>query len=182
MKKLTFVILKICLSLNKPFGHSTPHIGKGRILDNYVIKSNKCNQCAFASSYAGNLRQHLKTHSGEKSNKCNQCEYASSYASALKAHLKMHSGEKPNKCNLCDYASAHASNLRTHLKTHSGKSQTNATNANMHALLQAIWGHIYEKTQWWKAEQMRPIWLCILLRKCFEDAFENAQWRKAEQM
>ena len=74
----------------------------------------------------------------QKSNKCNQCEYASSYASALKAHLKMHSGEKPNKCNLCDYASAHAGNLRTHLKTHSGKSQTNATNANMHALLQAI--------------------------------------------
>ena len=29
---------------------------------------------------------------GEKSNKCNQCDYASSYASALRAHLKRHSG------------------------------------------------------------------------------------------
>ena len=101
-------------------------------------ESSKCSLCNFAPSQAHNLRAHMKRHTGEKSNKCNQCEYASSYASALKAHLKMHSGEKPNKCNLCDYASAHASNLRTHLKTHSGKSQTNATNANMHALLQAI--------------------------------------------
>ena len=138
MKKLTFVILKICLSLNKPFGHSTPHIGKGRILDNYVIKSNKCNQCAFASSYAGNLRQHLKTHSGEKSNKCNQCDYASSRAGHLRTHLKIHSGEKSHKCNRCNYASSRASHLRTHLKTQVEKSQTNATNVTMQLFRQAI--------------------------------------------
>ena len=42
-----------------------------------VIKSNKCNQCDYASSQAGGLRRHLKRHSGEKSNKCNQCDYAS---------------------------------------------------------------------------------------------------------
>ena len=34
-------------------------------------KSNKCNQCDYASSRAGHLRRHMKTHSGEKSNKCN---------------------------------------------------------------------------------------------------------------
>ena len=83
------------------------------------VKSNKCNQCDFASYYASALKTHLKTHSGEKSNKCNQCDYASYYASALKTHLKMHSGEKPNKCNLYDYASIKASNFRTHLKMHS---------------------------------------------------------------
>ena len=41
--------------------------------------SNKCNQCEYASSLAGNLKTHLKTHTGEKSNKCNQCDFASSY-------------------------------------------------------------------------------------------------------
>ena len=35
-----------------------------------VIMAIKCNQCNYASSRAGNLREHLKTHSGEKSNKC----------------------------------------------------------------------------------------------------------------
>ena len=34
-----------------------------------VTKSNKCNQCEFASSQAGDLKRHLKTHSGEKPNK-----------------------------------------------------------------------------------------------------------------
>ena len=38
--------------------------------------SKKCNQCGFISSRAGNLRRHMKIHSGEKSNKCNQCDYA----------------------------------------------------------------------------------------------------------
>ena len=72
---------------------------------NNVMKSNKCNQCDYASSRAGNLRTHLKKHSGEKSNKCNQCDYAFSQAGDLRMHLKKHSGEKSNKCNQCDYAS-----------------------------------------------------------------------------
>ena len=84
-------------------------------------RPNKCNQCEYASSEAGNLRRHLRTHSGEKSNKCNQCNYASSDASNLRNHLKTHSGEKSNKCNQCDFASSQASNLRAHLKTHSGE-------------------------------------------------------------
>ena len=62
-----------------------------------VIKSKKCNQCDYASSRAGDLRRHLKTHSGEKSNKCNQCDYASSQAGNLRTHLKTQSGEKSNK-------------------------------------------------------------------------------------
>ena len=86
-----------------------------------VIKSKKCNQCDYASSHAGHLKTHLKTHSGEKTNKCNQCDYASSDTSSLKRHLKTHSGEKSSKCNQCDFASSQAGYLRRHLKTHSGE-------------------------------------------------------------
>ena len=100
-----------------------------------VIKSNKCNQCDYASSQAGDLRRHMETHSQEKSNKCNQCNYASSQAGSLRAHLKMHSGEMLNKCNQCDFASSRAGNLRTHLKTHSGKSQTNATSVSVQPIM-----------------------------------------------
>ena len=32
----------------------------------------------------------------------------------LRTHIKIHSGEKPNKCNQCDYASSQAGNLKTH--------------------------------------------------------------------
>ena len=77
-------------------------------------------------------------HTAEKSNKCNQCDYASSEKGHLRTHLKTHSGEKPNKCNQCDYASSQAGDLRTHFKTTVEKSQANATNVIMPLLMQAI--------------------------------------------
>ena len=38
----------------------------------------------------------MKTHTGEKSNKCNQCDYASSLAGNLRRRLKTHSAIKSN--------------------------------------------------------------------------------------
>ena len=72
-----------------------------------------------------------------KSNRCNQCDYASSYASHLRTHLKTHSGEKSNKCNQCDYVYFRASDLNKHLRKVE-KSQTNATNATMPTFWQVI--------------------------------------------
>ena len=40
------------------------------------------------------MRTHLKTHNEEKSQKCNQCDYASYEAGNLKTHLKRHIDEK----------------------------------------------------------------------------------------
>ena len=101
-------------------------------------KSNKCNQCDYATAYASALRKHLIIHSWKKSNKCNQCDYVSCRESDLRTHLKTHNGENPNKCSQCDYASSRADNLRTHLKCIVEKSQTNATSAIMHPLVQTI--------------------------------------------
>ena len=75
-----------------------------RKTNNEGEKSNKCNQCEYASSVKSSLRTHLKIHSGEKSNRCNLCNYACSDPSALRTHLKTHSGEKSNKCNQCEFA------------------------------------------------------------------------------
>ena len=69
--------------------------------------------------------------------KSNQCEYTSSRAGNLKRHLKTHSGEKPNKCNQCDFASSEAGHLGIHLKTHSLE-RSNATDVIMHPLTQEI--------------------------------------------
>ena len=74
---------------NYDFGLKEANVKNPKKTIDNVIKSIKCNQCEFASSQEGDLRRHLKTHSGEKSNKCSQCNYASS-------HFKTHSGEKSN--------------------------------------------------------------------------------------
>ena len=63
-------------------------------MKNMIVKTDKCSHCDYASSQAGHLRTHMKTHSGEKPNKCNLCDYASSQACTLRRHLKTHSGEK----------------------------------------------------------------------------------------
>ena len=55
-------------------------------------KVKQSNQCDFASFQAGDLRRHMKMHSGEKSNKCNQCDFASSRAGHLKRHMITHTG------------------------------------------------------------------------------------------
>ena len=68
--------------------------GAERSVDDFVsVSALSCNQCYYASSQVGDLKEHLKTHSGENSNKCSQCDSASSEADDLRAPLKMHSGQ-----------------------------------------------------------------------------------------
>ena len=104
-------------------------------------KSNKCNQCDYASYQAGDLMRHLKIHSGEKFNKCSQCEFASSRTDKLKTHLKTHSGEKTKKCNHCDFASSQV----------------------------AIWRDIWKRTAE-KSKKLRKLWTAQI-HETFENTF-----------
>ena len=88
---------------------------EGTIWGKYNTMEKSCQNYDF--SLNDEEIQKKKTDNAIKSNKCNQCKYASSWASNLNKHLKVNNGEKPNKCNQCDYASSQAGNLRTHLKS-----------------------------------------------------------------
>ena len=66
-----------------------------------------------------------------------------------------------------------------------------AHNSQCHAQLQPMWLCIFlswcfedafKNAQWRKVKQMRPVWLCLLWSKFFMETFENTQWRKFKQM
>ena len=47
--------------------------GADRSVDDFVsLSALSCNLCYYSSTQVGDLKEHLKTHSGENSNKCSQ--------------------------------------------------------------------------------------------------------------
>ena len=124
------------------WGHIWWHI-VGRRQSNATNVTSETNASSETGTFESALGKHLNIHSGRKSNKCNQCDFASSHwgsqasslrthikrhnatfhvANYLKRHWKIHSGEKSNKCNQCDLAYYHAYSLRRNLKTHTQSS------------------------------------------------------------
>ena len=113
--------------------------------------SNKCNQCDFASSQAGHLRRHMKSHNGKcQSNATNVIVLL--LRQAIWGHIW--------KCTV-EKSQTNATNVTLHLlgqviwgdiwKHTLEKSQINAINVTLHPHRQAIWGgiwkHIVEKSQ-----------------------------------
>ena len=112
------------------------------------IHTDESTHCNFSCNIAGNLKTHIKKHTGEQLHHCNQCEYKTKQSGPI--HKKMHSGEKsqrrtlreyscitsrdlkrhtmgkhtrekPFKCNQCDNACTSSGNLQQHMRMHTGE-------------------------------------------------------------
>nr|XP_045614739.1 zinc finger protein 782-like [Procambarus clarkii] len=95
-------------------------------------KIHQCTYCTYTTNVATNLRNHMRTHTGEKPFSCHYCSFRTTQKRNLKTHIRTHTGEKPYACAHCPYRSAWKGNLNAHILTHRTLDELGSNkNANM---------------------------------------------------
>ncbi|XP_040282893.1 zinc finger protein 135-like isoform X1 [Bufo bufo] len=86
-----------------------------------VTKHYKCTYCEKSFLRGTQLREHERTHTGERPYQCLKCPKSFSRSTQLKDHQRTHTGERPFQCTECGKTFTHSSNLIHHRRTHTGE-------------------------------------------------------------
>lgn len=107
----------LCKTCNKVFKKSSDLKKHERI--HTGVKPYVC-ECGKAFTHQTSLRHHKLTHNGssEKLFVCSYCGKGFNYAGNLKVHIRKHTGQKPYKCKVCFKAFARSANLNEHMCSH----------------------------------------------------------------
>lgn len=87
-----------------------------------MFKCEKCEAPPFADSET--LREHRRTHKGEKTFACGICGLRFARNGNLQAHMRKHTGEKLVQCSLCPYRTATTQSLSYHRRSAHGLGDT----------------------------------------------------------
>lgn len=81
-----------------------------------------CRKCGDVFNDRYSLKQHLKTHEGEKCYKCEFCSYSAANPRHLESHILVHTNEKPFQCEFCSQTFRQKQLLKRHINLHHDKS------------------------------------------------------------
>ncbi|XP_028816267.1 zinc finger protein 711 isoform X2 [Denticeps clupeoides] len=79
----------------------------------------KCKRCRCGFRQQGELKKHMKTHSGRKVYQCQYCEYNTTDASGFKRHvISIHTKDYPHRCDYCKKGFRRPSEKSQHIMRH----------------------------------------------------------------